>query len=133
MEIVEIVLEDKQEEEVIVLQLVVVDSQSDGEVEEVIKESDVNDECLAVLDFGVLENRKNRLSKPVKWCNFQGRKDIYPTIINAILFYLFYYQVFWQKWGDSGGRRSPTSFFIISINRSIMFRSRGSGLFSAAF
>ncbi|MTJ12172.1 RNA polymerase sigma factor [Anabaena sp. UHCC 0187] len=104
------------------------------EVEEAIKEFDVNDECLAGLD--VLENRrigKNRLSRTLKWCNFHSRQDVYPTIINAILFYLLYYQVFWQKWGDSGGRRSPTSFFIISINRSIMFRSRGSGLFFAVF
>ena len=117
LEIGEVVVEDEQEEEVVVLQLVVVDSQSDGEVEEVIKESDVNDDCLPMLD--VLEFwriGKNRLSKTLKWCNFQSRQDIYPTIINAIFFYLFYYQVFWQKWGDSGGIRSPTSFFIISIN-----------------
>ena len=109
LEIGDIVVEDKREE--------VVDSQSDREFEEAIKESDVNDECLPVLD--VLEFwriEKNRLSKPVKWCNFHGRQGVYPTIMNPILFYLLYYQVFWQKWSDSGGIRSPTSFFTISIN-----------------
>jgi hypothetical protein len=86
------------------LQLFVVDSQSDEEVEEVIKESDVNDEYLPVLDvLKFWRIGKNRLSKPVKLCNFQDRQDVYPTIINVILFYLLYYQVFWKLWADSGG------------------------------
>jgi hypothetical protein len=110
LETVQIVDKEEPEQAVTVSQLVVVDSQSDGEVED---KSDLNQEYLqknvvkqiglflnkkiALLDiFGFCGIGKNRLSN-----NFNGRQDAYPTIIN-MLFYLFYFQVLWQLWADSG-------------------------------
>ncbi|WP_414552295.1 sigma-70 family RNA polymerase sigma factor [Anabaena sp. CCY 0017] len=80
-----------QEEAAVILRVVVVDSQCDGEVEEIDKISDVNEEYLPLLDVGKFWIiGKHRLSNLVEWFNFQGVKNAQPTIINCILIYIHF-------------------------------------------
>lgn len=120
LETVQIVDKEEPEQAVTVSQFIVVDSQSDGELEDVGKNSDVNEEYIQkyfVKQLGVLFTKKRalqdllefwgiakkKLSNFLRWFNFRGRQDAQTTRINYILFYLFYFQVLWQIWADTGG------------------------------
>lgn len=108
------------EQAVTTSQFMVVDLQSDWEIEEVRKTPDINEEYLPkdiLKKFGLLCNQKlslqdflvflaivnNKLFNFVGCLNFKVRQDTQTTRFKGIFVSLLNLQTLWQVWADSGG------------------------------
>ena len=108
------------EQAVTTSQFMVVDIQSDWEIEEVRKTPDINEEYLQkdiLKKFGLLCNQKlslqdflvflaivnNKLFNFVGCLNFKVRQDTQTTRFKGIFVSLLNLQTLWQVWADSGG------------------------------